>query len=169
MSYKNFQSTELVDAGIREGDYIKIRRALTSACYFDRTFSKGNFKDGLEYVAKQGVDIFEPFDPQKGALYSERVDRKDPTLTKDDFADSEYNLTENFCQERIDDTIKLGRYLFPQEMQVAKEQAASKQSAKPQSQKVTTNPQPGGQMAKIVLPLAAVLLVAAVVVYLFIK
>lgn len=115
------------------------------------------------------MDIFEPYDPQKGALFGDRIDRKDPTLEEDDFAAALFRLTENFCQERIDDTIKLGRYLFPQEMQAAKEQAASKQSAKPQSPKVTTNPQPGGQMAKIVLPLAAVLIVAAVVVYLLVK
>lgn len=169
MSYKNFESTGLVDEGIKEKNYDKIRCALTGTCYFDRTFTKGKFQAGLEYVAKQGVNIFEPYDPQEGALFGDRIDRKDPTLEEDDFAAAIFRLTENFCQERIDDTIKLGRYLFPQEMQAAKEQAAAKQSAKPQSQKVTTNPQQGGQMAKIVIPLAAALIVAAVVIYLFMK
>lgn len=122
MSYKNFQSTDLIDRGIRENDMMCVRRALKNACQFDRTFSKGKFEDGLEYVLDvKGVsknELYVPLDTEHFPLLGERVDRKDPTLTEEDFNSALFYLTENFCQERIDDAKKLGRYLFPNEGKV---------------------------------------------------
>ena len=117
MSYKSFDMTDLVDKALREGNLRSARRVISNICPSDRTFTTSEFEDALEYVQNvKGVDIYEPFDPLLKPLYAERIDRKDPTLEEDDFAASVACLKENFCPERIEDTKKLGRYLFPEEM-----------------------------------------------------
>ena len=121
MSYKSFVMTHLIDDALQEGNLKSARRVIANVCPFDRTFTTSKFEDALEYVRDvKGVNIFEPFDPSLKPLYAERVDRKDPTLEEDDFAVSVAYLKENFCLERIEDTKKLGRYLFPEEMHLKK-------------------------------------------------
>ena len=121
MRYKSFVMTHLIDDALQEGNLKSARRVIANVCPFDRTFTTSKFEDALEYVRDvKGVDIFEPFDPSLKPLYAERVDRKDPTLEEDDFAVSVAYLKENFCPERIEDTKKLGRYLFPEEMHIKK-------------------------------------------------
>lgn len=120
MGYKHFDMTDLIDKTLNEGNLRSTRRVICDICPSDRTFTTGEFEDALEYVRKikriPDSEIFEPFDPDLKPLYSDRVDRKDPTLEEDDFATSVAVLKENFCPERIEDTKKLGRYLFPDEM-----------------------------------------------------
>lgn len=117
MSYKKFEMTHLIDQALQEGNIKSARRVIANICPFDRTFTTSKFEDALEYVRDvKGVDIYEPFDESIKPLYAERVDRKDQTLEADDFAVSVAYLKENFCPERIEDTKKLGRYLFPEEM-----------------------------------------------------
>ena len=120
MGYKHFDMTDLIDKALNEGNLRSVRRVISDICPSDRTFTTGEFEDALEYVRKikriSDSEIFEPFDPDLKPLYSDRVDRKDPTLEEDDFAASVAVLKENFCPERIEDTKKLGRYLFPDEM-----------------------------------------------------
>ena len=117
MAYKKFVSSERVDRALKSGDISTVKQLLVNVCKFDRTFSSGEFEDAMEYVCKvKGVNIFEPLDETLGHLYSERVERKDPTLGEDDFTASVVCLKENFCPERIEDAKKLGRYLFPEEM-----------------------------------------------------
>lgn len=120
MGYKHFDMTDLIDKALNEGNLRSARRVISDICPSDRTFITGEFEDALEYVRKikriSDSEIFEPFDPDLKPLYSDRVDRKDPTLEEDDFAASVAVLKENFCPERIEDTKKLGRYLFPDEM-----------------------------------------------------
>ena len=121
MRYKSFVMTHLIDDALQEGNLKSARRVIANVCPFDRTFTTSKFEDALEYVRDvKGVNIFEPFDPSLKPLYAERVDRKDPTLEEDDFAVSVAYLKENFCPERIEDTKKLGRYLFPEEMHIKK-------------------------------------------------
>lgn len=133
MSYKNFGPTDLVDEGIAAGDYAKVRRALANCCEFDRAFSKHCLRDGIEYITQKGVSakVFEPFDVSCNPLYGRRVDEKDPTLKKNDFSDSLFYLAENFCRERVDDTEKLGRYLFPNERVAQKPAATAHEGARP--------------------------------------
>lgn len=129
MSYKKFDNSDLVDKALQEENLRSARCVISNICPFDRTFTTGEFEDALEYVIKvKGVDIFEPFDASLNPLYGERVDRKDPTLEEDDFAVSVAYLKENFCPERIEDTKKLGRYLFPNEMHNKNNKSSSNNS-----------------------------------------
>lgn len=129
MSYKKFDMSDLVDKALQEGNLKSVRRIISNICPSDRAFTTSKFADALEYVRKvKGVDIYEPFDASLKPLYAERVDRKDPTLEEDDFAASVACLKENFCPERIEDTKKLGRYLFPNEMHNKNNKSSSNKS-----------------------------------------
>ncbi|WP_302814827.1 hypothetical protein [Ruthenibacterium lactatiformans] len=179
MCYKNFDMTDLVDESLREGNLKSVRRIISNICPSDRAFTTSKFADALEYVRKvKGVDIYEPFDASLKPLYAERVDRKDPTLEEDDFAASVACLKENFCPERIEDTKKLGRYLFPEEMRhpgAEALRAAGSNTTRTGSapaggsqQRATGNPTQSGHTKKV-WPLVAGIAAAAVLVYLLIK
>lgn len=185
MRYKRFDMADLVDKALSEGNLRSARRVISNICPADRTFTTGEFEDALEYVRDvKGVDIFEPFDPSLKPLYAERVDRKDPTLEEDDFAASVACLKENFCPERIEDTKKLGRYLFPEEMHPPKREPQSQtQSYRPSGttsqqsgasyqssyQRTKTNPPKSSQAKKVWLLIAAGVAAVAVLVYLLVK
>lgn len=173
MSYHNFRHTDVVDQGIREHDMACIRQALTSTCPFDRTFSRGAFDDGLDYVLKvKGVsedELYEQFDPEIWPLFASRVDSKDETLTARDFSFSVGYLTENFCPERIEDVKKLGRYLFPNEMKKPEEKVqprwqAEGRSGNPTRRSPQRNRQKDTVRLLIVLGGAAVAVTAAVLI-----
>ena len=187
MSYKKFEMTHLIDQALQEGNIKSARRVIANICPFDRTFTTSKFEDALEYVRDvKGVDIYEPFDESIKPLYAERVDRKDQTLEADDFAVSVAYLKENFCPERIEDTKKLGRYLFPEEMHstrpepkpqprmqshrssgiTARESGASYKSS---TQRTVQNPPKSGQTKKVWPLVAGGVAVAAVLLYLLIK
>ena len=184
MRYKNFDMVDLIDKALNEGNLRSARRVISNICPSDRTFTTGEFEDALEYVRDvKGVDIYEPFDPMLKPLYAERVDLKDPTLEEDDFAASVACLKENFCPERIEDTKKLGRYLFPDEMHSPKQEPQSRTqphrpseataqksaaSYKSNSQRTAQNPSKSGQTQKV-WPLAVGIAIIAVVVYLLVK
>lgn len=185
MRYKSFETADLVDKALREGNLRSVQRTICDICPSDRTFTTGEFEDALEYVRDiKGVDIYEPFDPSLKPLYAERVDRKDPTLEEDDFAVSVAYLKENFCPERIEDTKKLGRYLFPEEMHPPKQEpqshtqpqcpvgnsaAASAASYKNSWQGTPVNPPQSGRTAKVWPLVVAGIAVVAVLVYLLLK
>lgn len=173
MSYHNFRHTDVVDQGIREHDMACIRQALTSTCPFDRTFSRGAFDDGLDYVLKvKGVsedELYEQFDPEIWPLFASRVDSKDETLTARDFSFSVGYLTENFCPERIEDVKKLGRYLFPNEMKKPEGTAQPKwqvegQSANPPRRSPQRNRQKDTVRLLLIVGGAAVAITAAVLI-----
>lgn len=187
MSYKKFVSSERVDRALQSGNIRIVKQLLVNVCKFDRTFSTGEFEDAMEYVCKvKGVNIFEPLDETLMPLYSERVDRNDPTLGEDDFTASAVCLMENFCPERIEDTKKLGRYLFPDEMHspkpkpepqprvqpyrpsgtTARESGASYKSS---TQRTVQNPPKSGQTKKVWPLVAGGVAVAAVLLYLWVK
>ena len=185
MSYKKFVSSERVDRALQSGNIRIVKQLLVNVCKFDRTFSTGEFEDAMEYVCKvKGVNIFEPLDETLRPLYSERVDRKDPTLGEDDFTASAVCLMENFCPERIEDTKKLGRYLFPEEMHQTKTETQpqfqpyrpsgttareSGASYKSSTQRTVQNPPKSGQAKKVWPLVAGGVAVAAVLLYLLIK
>lgn len=117
MSYKNFRETDLMDKALQKENFDSARCVIANLCPFDRAFTTGMFEDALEYAHKiKGVNLYVPFDETLNPLYEKRVARKDPNLKEDDFAYSVAYLKENFCPERIEDTKKLGRYLFPEEI-----------------------------------------------------
>lgn len=185
MSYKKFVSSERVDRALQSGNIRIVKQLLVNVCKFDRTFSTGEFEDAMEYVCKvKGVNIFEPLDETLRPLYSERVDQKDPTLGEDDFTASAVCLMENFCPERIEDTKKLGRYLFPEEMHQTKTETQpqfqphrpsgitareSGASYKSSTQRTVQNPPKSGQTQKVWPLVAGGVAVVAVLLYLFIK
>ena len=179
MSYKSFTMTHLIDQALQNKNLRNVRRIVANIGPHDRTFTTSEFEDALEYVQDvKGVDIYEPFDASLKPLYAERVDRKDPTLEEDDFAASVACLKENFCLERIEDTKKLGRYLFPEEMRhpgAEAPRAAGSNTTRTGSapaggsqQRATGNPTQSGHTKKV-WPLVAGIAAAAVLVYLLIK
>lgn len=184
MSYKSFTASNRVDKELQRGNRRGVCRLLINICEFDPAFSTGEFDDALEYVCKiKGVDIYEPFEAKLNPLYEERIALKDPSLQKDDFVTSVAYLLENFCPERIEDTKKLGRYLFPDEMHSPKQEPQSRTqphrpseataqksaaSYKSNSQRTAQNPSKSGQTQKV-WPLAVGIAIIAVVVYLLVK
>lgn len=183
MSYKKFEMTHLIDQALQEGNLKSARRVIANVCPFDRTFTTGEFEDALEYVRViKGVDIYEPFDESIKPLYAERVDQKDPSLEEKDFAYSVASLKRNFCPERIEDTKKLGRYLFPDEMHSPKPQPRvqpyrpsgttareSDTSYKSSTRRTVQNPPKSGQTQKVWPLVAGGVAVAAILLYLLIK
>ena len=114
MGYKNFKLTEEIDTFLAENDRRKIISALTSICYLDRNFSTSAFDDGVEYVVEQKryTQLWEPFQDTP-PLFQPRIDGKDPHLCEEDYPKAIAHLKLNFCPERVEDTRRLGQYLFP--------------------------------------------------------
>lgn len=184
MSYKNFRQTDLMDEALQKGNLDSARCVVTNLCPFDRTFTTGKFDDALEYAHKvKGMNLYEPFDSSLNPLYAERIARNDPTLEEKDFAYSVSFLQDNFCPERIEDTKKLGRYLFPEEMHQPKPEMQPRQqshrpsgatpreigaSYKSSSTRAEPNPPKSGHSRKV-WPLVAGIAAAAVLVYFLIK
>lgn len=184
MSYKRFVASDRVDKELQRENRRGVRRLLVNICEFDPTFSTGEFDDALEYVCKiKGVDIYDPFEAKLNPLYGNRVSLKDSTLQKNDFIASVAYLLENFCPERIEDTKKLGRYLFPEEMHQSKTETQLRQqshcpsgatpreigaSYKSSSTRAEPNPPKSGHAGKV-WPLAVGIAAAAVLIYLLIK
>ena len=187
MSYKSFEMTHLIDQALQNKNLRNVRRIVANICPHDRTFTTSEFDDALEYVRDvKGVDIYEPFDSLLKPLYADRIDRKDPTLEEDDFAASVACLKENFCPERIEDTKKLGRYLFPEEMHSTRPEPKPQprmQSHRPRgitareigasyksdTQRTVQNPPKSGQTQKVWPLVAGGVAVAAILLYLLIK
>ena len=185
MSYKNFRQTDLMDEALQKGNLDSARCVIANLCPFDRTFTTGKFDDALEYAHKiKGVNLYVPFDSTLDPLYTDRIMRNDPTLEEKDFAYSVAMLKENFCPERIEDTKKLGRYLFPEEMHQSKPKPQPRvQSQRPRgitaresgasykssTQRTVQNPPKSGQTKKVWPLVAGGVAVAAVLLYLLIK
>lgn len=107
-----YEPDEFMEKCIAGHDLTSIKRVLTSSIYFDPTFESDDFDAGVRYVTQiRKLSIWDPFNGQP-PLMAARVDKKDTTLTTDDFAISVSNLSRNFCQERIDDVKKLGKYCY---------------------------------------------------------
>lgn len=179
MSYKNFRETDLMDEALQKENFDSARCVIANLCPFDRAFTTGMFEDALEYAHKvKGVNLYVSFDVTLNPLYEERVARKDPNLEEDDFAYSVAYLKENFCPERIEDTKKLGRYLFPEEMRHPRVEMlrptgsnTTRTGSAPaggSQQRATGNPTQSGHTKKV-WPLVAGIAAAAVLVYLLIK
>ena len=116
MSYGKFDMTEVVDENISTKAWDRVRSNLASTLAFDPDGSRGIVKDAFKYVQreKQVTDdlLFENFDESIYPLYGLRVEKKDESLTRKDFAAARMALGMNFCKERIEDTLKLGHYLL---------------------------------------------------------
>ncbi len=105
--------TEQIDEAIKQNDRKSILATLTNICMRDPSFSTGSFQDALDHAEKNYSELYEEFTEGEHPLYGERVDKFDETLTQNDFGDSLVHLEKNFCRIRIEDTKKLGKFLYP--------------------------------------------------------
>lgn len=187
-NYKNFGDTFYLDKNIAQNDMEGLRDQLCVKCRLDRSFSTHGFEDGIEYVEKErGVkNLWQPLD-RSLAMFGERVERQDPTLSDEDYSRAVFDLSINFCPERIEDVKKLGRYLEKQnavhntvqaprqpqpqyrQQQPQSHQPQAKQAA-PQ-EKITTNPprpaaapkKTAKQLLPVILPIIVVVALVTVV------
>ncbi|MPQ43551.1 hypothetical protein [Clostridium tarantellae] len=111
----NFEPNSLVKECIEKSDIPALRNSICTIIYSDRNFSKGDFKNTLNYVVnKCGIKgIYEPFNSEIDSIQL----KKDGNYSEDDFAEAVYELEKNFCKERIDFVEKIGRSLYGISMQ----------------------------------------------------
>lgn len=121
--------TEEIDKAIQGNDRKSILATLTNVCLRDPTFSSNSFQDALCHAEKNYTVLYEEFREGEHPLYGARVDIGDETLQKNDFGDSLVHLEQNFCEKRIADTKKLGRFLYPVKSQLAKEKSKSSKNS----------------------------------------
>ena len=100
---------DLMKQAIEEKCELSIKSCLKGIIYSDRSFSNNEFDDALEYIKSSGIDLYKAYDG-KGLLFSEA---KKTILTDDDFTKAVFLLTENFCEERIQDLKNIAKVLYP--------------------------------------------------------
>lgn len=86
---------------------------------FDKNFSRGYAKVNLDYIKNHGINLYESYD-NKGLMSSKPQNE----YTDRDYTDAIFYLTENFCNERLEDVKKIGEILYkvnPQEIDTNKE------------------------------------------------
>lgn len=105
---KKIRKFDIIENAIKEKNIGSLRRSLGNIIMADRNFSDNTFYDTLEYVNSK-INIMEP------NLNGELVSAGKSTYTDNDFNNAVFELTENFCKERIEDVKKIGRYLYPLE------------------------------------------------------
>ncbi|MFL0167269.1 hypothetical protein [Candidatus Clostridium helianthi] len=104
-----FVPNKLVQECIQNNDIRGLRGAFVGIIFSDRSFSKGEFKNTLDYICEEtNLKILESFD--NGELLSKKIN--EGNITEDDFGEAVYNLKVNFCKERIDDVKKIGKHLY---------------------------------------------------------
>ena len=83
-----------------------MREAIGTLCYTSRDFSSGEFLEAISYVESKGIKL------KEDSLVGELVSKGKKTFTEDDFEDAVFELKENFCQERIDDVMMIGKAVY---------------------------------------------------------
>lgn len=152
MSYKSFKETDRIDEALARNDMVGVRELLCVACKVDRSFNM--FNDGLRYVQKEKgrTDLLEPKLDENRALYADRVNAKDPTLSAADYSDALFDLSRNFHKDRIKDVIILANYL--------KEKDEKNKSAESTASKAADSvnpPLPAQEKRKNLLPVVIVI------------
>lgn len=130
----SFEPNKLIKECIEKKDINRLRGTVTGILVRDRNASTGDFENNINYIIDEcGItELFENFDSTK-PLVSDSV--KDRRLTDEDFSDAVYYLKNNFCKERIDDVIKIGRELYPKTIEQYEEEENKEQRAKKQKKK----------------------------------
>lgn len=95
-----------LDDKIYANDVDYLRDAIGSICYISRDFSSGEFLEAISYVESKGIKL------KEDSLVGELVSKGKKTFTEDDFEDAVFELKENFCQERIDDVMMIGKAVY---------------------------------------------------------
>lgn len=94
-----------IERGIANEDIEALRESMGSICYTGPGFDE-ELKEVINYVVNvRGVNIMD--DKLTGKLISSEKD----TFSDDDFSDAVFDLKENFCKERVDDVILIGKYI----------------------------------------------------------
>lgn len=104
-----FVPNKLVQECIRNNDIKGLKGAFVGIIFSDRSFSKGEFDDTLDYIRKEtNLKILESFN--NGELLSKKIGSRN--ITEDDFEEAVYDLKVNFCEKRINDVKMLGKTLY---------------------------------------------------------
>lgn len=112
---RKFTPNKLVQECIANNDIRGLRGAFVAIILSDRSFSKGEFDETLNYIyGETKLVILEGFNNEE--LLSKKISVGN--ITEDDFAEAVYNLKVNFCKERIDDVKKLAKALYGKNMKI---------------------------------------------------
>ena len=103
----NNEVNQLVMEAVRTKDIIGLKSAISTLINYDRNFSRGYVESNLEYIKRNGINIFEEFNHQK--LISNKSSNQ---YTEKDFSDAIFYLEKNFCNERLEDVKKIGKVLY---------------------------------------------------------
>lgn len=101
----DFHRYERIEKGIKKNNVKDLRHAMGDICYTCRDFSDGEFDKILQYIESKGIKI------REDQLIGELVSANKTTYTGRDFVDAVLELKGNFCDARINDVKKIGRYL----------------------------------------------------------
>ena len=97
---------DAIESCIANHDIEGLRNAIGSLCYVSMDFSSGDFLEAISYVESKGIKL------KEDSLVGELVSKGKTTFTEDDFGDAVFELKENFCQERIDDVMMIGKAVY---------------------------------------------------------
>lgn len=97
---------DFLDDKIQAKDVNFLRDAIGSICYINRDFARDDFDEAISYVESKGIKL------KEDSLVGELVSKGKTNFTEDDFEDAVFELKENFCQERIDDVMMIGKAVY---------------------------------------------------------
>lgn len=110
------QQYEAIEKRIENQDIEGLRRAVGSICYTSRDFSSGEFLEAIKYIESRGIAL------KVDGLVGDLVSKEKSSFTDEDFGQAVFELGENFCEERIQDVMKIGKALYGTKMSEEKEQ-----------------------------------------------
>lgn len=139
---------DAIESCIANHDIEGLRNAIGSLCYVSRDFSSGDFLEAISYVESKGIKL------KEDSLVGELVSKGKTNFTVDDFEDAVFELKENFCQERIDDVMMIGKAVYGGRTKPTQDSASPNAESRPNSDKFPFN------------VVAAIIAVAAVIILL---
>lgn len=119
---------KIIEKALAEKNKASLKRALGNIIFADRNFSTNEFNDVFRYINDK-IEILEP------TLIGELISEEKSEYNDSDFNNAVFELTENFCKERIEDVKKIGRTLYPIQKPTLKGETQSKKDNHHQNKK----------------------------------
>ncbi|MGV3025094.1 hypothetical protein ACED96_05135 [Clostridium thermobutyricum] len=104
--------TSHVIKGVNDRNLNYIKTALYGIVISDRRLEDGILEKNIEYIEEHGIKIKEELDKNKPLLSVE----KKGEYTREDFRYAAIYLSENFCDERINDVRKIGQAVYKKQV-----------------------------------------------------
>lgn len=105
--------TKVIDEAIENDDRKALIKILRNICTGDPAFTTGEFQQHLSHAEKKyGAKLYDTFEEGTYPLYESRVTQNDESLIDKDFGSALVQLEKNFCPERIEDVMVLGKFVY---------------------------------------------------------